>query len=296
MTMLSDLSGEIAQVVAGLAPSLVRVDARGGRPATGVIWADNLVLTADHVIEADDNILVTGAPTTVKSSVVGRDRGTDLALLRTVGLRGAPAPRGRSADVRTGHIVLALGGTIGEQQVTMGIVSGFSGEFRSWRGGQRLLLIQSTAQLLPGFSGGPLVDTVGRVIGINSWNFGRGVSLALPVDIADRVAESLRTHGRIRTAYLGVGVQPIQLSDTLGLGQESGLLVVTVDPDGPALKAGILQGDTLVTVDDDPLFGRVDALFAVLRSLDADSTHTFGLVRAGEVKAVPVTLGEAPRS
>jgi serine protease DegQ len=296
VSRLSDLSVEIAQTVAGLAPNLVRVDARGGRPATGIIWADNLVLTADHVIEADDNILVTGAPTTVKASVVGRDRGTDLALLRTVGLRGAPAPRGRSADVRTGHIVLALGGTIGEQQVTIGVVSGLSGEFRSWRGGQRLLLIQSTAQLLPGFSGGPLVDTEGRVIGINSWNFGRGVSLALPVDIADRAVESLRTHGRIRTAYLGVGVQPIRLSDTLGLGQESGLLVVTVDPDGPAQKAGVLQGDTLVTVDDDPLFGRVDALFAVLRSLDADSTQTFGLIRAGEVRAVPVILGEAPRS
>jgi S1-C subfamily serine protease len=294
MTMLSDLSHEIAQIVAGLAPSLVRVDARGGRPATGIIWADNLVLTADHVIEADDNILVTGAPTTVKASVVGRDRSTDLALLRTAGLRGAPAPRGRSADVRTGHVVLALGGTIGEQQVTMGLVSGFSGEFRSWRGGQRISMIQTTAGLLPGFSGGPLVDTEGRVIGINSWNFGRGASMALPVDVAGRVAESLRTHGRIRTAYLGVGVQPIRLSDTLGLGQDSGLQVVTVDPDGPAQKAGILQGDTLVTVNDDPLFGRVDALFAVLRSLDADSTHTFGVVRAGEVKEIPVTLGEVP--
>lgn len=294
MTMLSDLSHEIAQIVAGLAPSLVRVDARGGRPATGIIWADNLVLTADHVIEADDNILVTGAPTTVKASVVGRDRGTDLALLRTVGLRGAPAPRGRSADVRTGHLVLALAGTIGEQQVTMGIVGGTSSEFRSWRGGQLNALIQTTAELLPGFSGGPLVDAQGRVIGINSWNFGRGVSRALPVEVAERVAESLRAHGRIRRAYLGVGVQPIRLTETLGLGQESGLLVVTVETGGPADKAGLLQGDTLVTVDDDPLFGRLDALFAVLRALDADSTHTFGVVRAGEVKEVAVTLGEVP--
>jgi len=294
MTMLSDLSHELAQIVAGLAPSLVRVDARGGRPATGIIWADNLVLTADHVIEADDNILVTGAPTTVKASVVGRDRGTDLALLRTVGLRGAPAPRGRSADVRTGHLVLALAGTIGEQQVTMGIVSGTSSEFRSWRGGQLNALIQTTAELLPGFSGGPLVDAQGRVIGINSWNFGRGVSRALPVEVAERVAESLRAHGRIRRAYLGVGVQPIRLTETLGLGQESGLLVVTVETGGPADKAGLLQGDTLVTVDDDPLFGRLDALFAVLRALDADSTHTFGVVRAGEVKEVMVTLGEVP--
>jgi S1-C subfamily serine protease len=296
MTMLSDLSREIAQLVAGLAPSLVRVDARDGRPATGIIWADNLVLTADHVIEADDNILVTGAPTTVKASVLGRDRATDLALLRTEGLRGAPAPRGRSAEVRTGHIVLALGGTIGEQQVTMGIVSGSSAEFRSWRGGQVNGLIQTTAELLPGFSGGPLVDAEGRVIGINSWNFGRGVSRALPVEIAERVVESLRTHGRIRRAYLGVGVQPIRLTETLGLGQESGLLVVTVETGGPADKAGLLQGDTLVTVDDDPLFGRLDALFAVLRALDADSTHRFAVVRAGEVKEVAVTLGEVPGS
>ena len=293
--MLSDLAGEIAQMVAGLAPSLVRVDARGGRPATGVIWADNLVLTADHVIEADDNILVTGAPTTVKASVVGRDRGTDLALLRTVGLRGAPAPRGRSADVRAGHVVLALGGTIGEQQVTIGIVSGSSSEFRSWRGGSRVPLIQTTAELLPGFSGGPLVDAAGRVIGINSWNFGRGISRALPVEVAERVAESLRTHGRIRRAYLGVGVQPIRLTDTLGLGQESGLLVVTVEAGGPADKAGLLQGDTIVTVDGDPLCGRLDALFTVLREVDADSSHTFGVVRAGELKEVPVTLGEIPR-
>jgi S1-C subfamily serine protease len=296
--MLSDLSREIAQLVAGLAPSLVRVDARGGRPASGIIWADNLVLTADHVIETDDTILVTGAPTTVKASVLGRDRGTDLVLLRTEGLRGAPAPRGRSADVRTGHIVVALGGTIGEQQVTMGIVSGSSAEFRSWRGGQVNALIQTTAELLPGFSGGPLVDAEGRVIGINSWNFGRGVSRALPVEIAERVAESLRTHGRIRRAYLGVGVQPIRLTEALAgqLGQESGLLVVTVEPNGPAHKAGFLQGDTMVTVDDDPLFGRLDALFAVLRGLDADSTHTFGVVRAGEVKEVAVTLGEVPGS
>jgi len=190
--------------------------------------------------------------------------------------------------------VLALAGTIGEQQVTMGIVSGASSEFRSWRGGQVNALIQTTAALLPGFSGGPLVDTEGRVIGINSWNFGRGVSRALPAEIAERVAESLRAHGRIRRAYLGVGVQPIRLTETLGLGQESGLLVVTVETGGPADKAGLLQGDTLVTVDDDPLFGRLDALFAVLRALDADSTHTFGVVRAGEVKEVAVTLGEVP--
>src|SRR5256885_13431522 len=130
MTMLADMSREIEQLVVRLAPSVVRVDARGGRPASGIIWADNLVLTADHVIEDDAHILVTGPPTTVKASLVGRDRATDLALLRTEGLRAAPASRGRSADVRTGQLVLAIGNA-GEHQVTLGIVSGSSGEFRS---------------------------------------------------------------------------------------------------------------------------------------------------------------------
>src|ERR1700716_429292 len=122
MATLSDLSSEIAELVAGLAPSVVRVDARGDRPATGVIWADNLVLTADHVIEADTTIVVTGPPTAVKASVFGRDPSTDLALLRTEGPRGAPAARGRGADLRLGHVVLALGGSVGEQRVTLGIV------------------------------------------------------------------------------------------------------------------------------------------------------------------------------
>jgi S1-C subfamily serine protease len=292
--MVSDLSREIADLIGRLAPSVVRVDSRRGRPATGVIWADNLVLTADHVIEQDD-ILVTGPPTTVKASVVGRDPGTDLALLRTEGLRGPAAARGKSEEVRIGHIVLALGGGIAERQVTFGIVSGFSGQFRSWRGGQINTLIQTTADLLPGFSGGPLVDAEGRVIGINSWNFGRGVTHALPVATAEKVAESLRTHGRIRRAYLGVGAQPIRLSEALAnqLGQESGLLVVTVESDGPAQKAGLLQGDTIVTVDGDPVRG-LDGLFATLRGLEVDSRHAFGVVRAGELKEVAVTLGEAP--
>jgi S1-C subfamily serine protease len=292
MATLSDLSRDIAQVVDRLAPSVVRVDARRGRPATGIVWADNLVLTADHVLEQEDTIHVTGPPATVKASIVGRDPGTDLALLRTEGLRGAPAARGQSVAVRPGQIVLAVG-QAGDLQVTFGIVSGLSGSFRSWRGGQVESLIQTTAELLPGFSGGPLVDAEGRVIGINSWNFGQGVSRAIPVETAEKVAESLRTHGRIRHAYLGLGAQPVRLNDALQnqLGQESGLLVVTVEADGPAGKAGVLQGDTIVTVDAEPM-RQLDELFGKLRGLEVGSAHRFGVVRAGELKDVAVTVGE----
>ena len=292
MATLSDLSRDIADLVGRLGPSVVRVDARGGRPASGIIWADNLVLTADHVLEREDTVQVTGATATVKATIVGRDPGTDLALLRAEGLNGVPAPRGRSTDIRVGQVVLAIGQP-GELQVTVGIVSGLSGAFRSWRGGQAERLIQTTAELLPGFSGGPLVDAEGRVIGINSWNFGRGVSHAVPLETADRVAESLRTHGRIRRAYLGLGAQPVRLSERLAkqLGQESGLLVVTVEAGGPAQTAGLLQGDTIVTVDGDPM-RHLDELFGKLGALEVGSAHRLGVVRAGERKDVAVTVGE----
>ncbi|TMD18316.1 MAG: PDZ domain-containing protein, partial [Chloroflexi bacterium] len=281
MATLSDLSRDIAQVVARLGPSVVRVDARRGRPASGVIWADNLVLTADHILEHEDTIQVTGSTATVKASIAGRDPGTDLALLRAEGLNGVPAPRGSSTDIRVGQVVVAIGQP-GELQVTVGIVSGLSGSFRSWRGGQVERLIQTTAELLPGFSGGPLVDAEGRVIGINSWNFGRGISRAVPLETADRVAESLRAHGRIRRAYLGLGAQPVRLSERLAqqLGQESGLLVVTVEAGGPAQTAGLLQGDTIVTLDGDPV-RHLDELFSKLGTLEVGSAHQLAVVRAG---------------
>src|SRR5712691_7461701 len=133
MATLSDLSRDIAALVERCGPSVVRVDARRGGPATGIVWAENLVLTADHVIEHDDGIQVTGEPATVKASIVGRDPGTDLALLKTEGLSSPAVSRGGTAEVRPGQLVLAVG-RAGDLQVTFGIVSGLSGSFRSWRG------------------------------------------------------------------------------------------------------------------------------------------------------------------
>ena len=292
MATLSDLSRDITSLAERCGPSVVRVDARRGAPATGIVWTDNLVLTADHVLEHDDSIQVTVASTTVKASVIGRDPGTDLALLKTEGLSSPAASRGGTAEVRPGQIVLAVGRP-GDLQVTLGIVSGVSGSFRSWRGGQVERLIQTTAELLPGFSGGPLIDADGRVIGVNSWNFGRGVSRAIPIETANKVVDSLRTHGRIRRAYLGLGAQPVRLGEALQneLGQESGLLVVTVEADGPAQKAGLMQGDTIVSVDGDSV-RQLDELFGKLRGLDVGSAHRFEVVRGGDLKEVSVTVGE----
>src|SRR5256884_7802292 len=156
MATLSDRSRDIAELVGRLGPSVVRVDARGGRPASGIIWADNLVLTADHALEQEDTVQVTGATATVKATIAGRDPGTDLALLRAEGLNGVPAPRGRSTDIRVGQVVLAIGQP-GELQVTVGIVSGLSGAFRSWRGGRGESPFPKTPPALSGVFAGPPV-------------------------------------------------------------------------------------------------------------------------------------------
>ena len=290
---LSDLSRDITDLVGRCGPSVVRVDARRGRPASGIVWAENLVLTANHVIEQEDGIQVSAGAAPIKASVAGRDPGTDLALLRAEGLAAAPAMRGKSTDTRIGQIALALGRP-GDLQLTIGIVSAVSGaSFRSWRGGETERLIQTTAELLPGFSGGPLLAADGGVIGINSWHLGRGVSRALPVETAETVVESLRAHGRIRRAYLGVGTQPVRLAESVKarVGQESGLLVVTVDAGGPAGSAGLLQGDTIVALDGTAM-GQLDDLFRALRQVEVGSTHSLRVVRAGDIKEVAVTAGE----
>jgi serine protease DegQ len=292
MAGLSDLSRDVAELVARTGASVVRVDARSGRPATGIVWSDNLVVTADHVLEHDVAITVSAGAAPVKATIAGRDPGTDLALLKTEGLQAPPATRAASAEVRVGQIVLAMGRPA-ELQVTMGIVSGLSGAFRSWRGGETARLIQTTADLLPGFSGGPLLDAEGRLAGINSWHFGQGISRALPLDAADKVVESLQQHGRIRRAYLGVGTQPVRLAENLKsqLGQEAGLLVVTVEAGGPAASAGLMQGDIIVAFDGQAV-RQLEDLFRALRAIEVGSSHTLRVARGGEVKEITLKAGE----
>ena len=292
MASLLDLSRDIEALVERSGPSVVTIDARRGRAATGLIWGQGFVLTAEHVLEHDDEIKLTIGTTTIAASVAGRDPSTDLALLKAEGLSASPIARGRGAAARAGQLVLALG-RAGQLQVTLGIVTGLSGAYRSWRGGQTERLIETTAELLPGFSGGPLLDAEGRAIGINSWNYGRGLSRALCMETAERIVESLRTHGRIRRAYLGVGTQPVRLPEGLAgqLSQKTGLLVVTVEPDGPAARAGFLQGDTVVSLDGNPI-RQLDDLFNAVRGLEVGSTHAVRVIRAGEPKDLSVTAAE----
>jgi S1-C subfamily serine protease len=165
---------------------------------------------------------------------------------------------------------------------------------RGWRGGGGIDgLVRSDAHLYQGFSGGPLIDASGTVVAVNSWYYGGGETKSLPIEAAARVAESLLTHGRVKQPYLGIGTQPIYLSDDVRekTGHASGLMVISIEAGSPAATAGVAQGDTVVGIGDAAVAGMRD-LFRVLQGLEVGSKQKLTVVRSGELVNLEVTVGE----
>ena len=293
MSTLKDLSDDIAGLVEKASKSVVRVDARRGRAGTGIVWDNGLVLTANHVVEQEDEIQVVVDDKSTKATLVGRDPATDLALLKVDGLSAPAMPRAKVEDLKPGQIVLAIG-RAGSLKATFGTISAVSSSWRGWRGSEIEHLIQTNAPLYPGFSGGPLVDVDGRAVGMNSWVFGRGDGRAVAMDVAERVVASLKADGRIRRPYLGIGTQAVALPEPVKAKakQDSGLLIVAVEPQSPADKAGLMQGDTLVALNGTTTTSLED-LYTGLRKAKVGATQTVRVVRAGELKDLQVTVGEA---
>jgi serine protease Do len=292
MATLQEISDGLAATVEAAGAGVVEVRARRGRSATGIVWDKEHVLTSSHSIEDADEITVVFGDKEAKGAVVGRDPGTDLALLKVDGLGATPAGRGSAADLKPGQLVLAIGRP-GELQATFGAVVSTQSRRRGWRGSGIDRLVRTDTHLYQGFSGGPLVDASGKVVAINSWYYGRGETKSLPVETAASIAESLAKHGRIKQPYLGIGTQPVYLAEEVRetAGQASGLMVISVEAGSPAAQAGLLQGDTLVGIGGESVAGMTD-LYRALRSLEVGSKQTLQVIRAGEVKSLEVTVGE----
>lgn len=294
--LLVEVSDGLAQVVEEARSWIVRVHGRRRFGATGLIWsADGLIVTADHVIERPEDIKV-GLPDgrELQATFVGRDQGTDLALLK-IDASGLIAARLRAQPVKVGHLALALGKPQGDQvMASLGVVSAVGGTWRTWRGGAIEGVIRSDVTLYPGFSGGPLLDASGQVIGLNTSILARGLAVTIPNEVLTRVADALSSGTGTGRGFLGVATQPVRLPDNLrsalGLAQETGLLVVNVEAGSPAEHAGMLLGDTLVA------FGGHDtsditALQDALGPGSAGSEQIARLVRAGQLTEVTVTIG-----
>ena len=286
---LKECSDQLAAVVDSAAASVVTVSARPGKAATGTVWDDGVVVTSSHAVVDEENISVRDSGGEHKATLAGRDNTSDLAILRVEGLTARPAARGGTA--RIGSVVLALGRS-SDLRASVGHVVSTESRQSGWRGGLEGLVL-SDAHLYEGFSGGPLVDAEGKLVGLNSWYYGRGSTRSLTVDSADRLVKSLLAHGRVKKPYLGIGTQPVFLSPEAAgsAGQDRGLMVIGVEEGSPAARAGILQGDILVGIDGDPVAG-MRHLFRALQAIEVDTEHTLRVVRGGELKDVKVTIGE----
>jgi S1-C subfamily serine protease len=296
MSELSSFSNQLADAVAAAGAWTVRVQARRGPPASGIALATDLILTADHVVDPsrEDSIRL-GLPdgSEVGGSVVGRDAATDLAILRIASGALTPATPA-SGDPRVGSLALVVGRPGPTPNASLGLITGLAGPARTRRGGMLERFIQVDAVLYPGFSGGPLVDVDGAVLGMITSGLGfGGPAVAIPWSLASRLAETIGQHGKVPRGYLGVGSQPVTLSPQakeLTGGQERGLLVVQIAEGGPAATAGFLQGDILVRLDGTPVTN-ADDLQGLLGPNRVGSAVTAAIIRGGELRDIGVTVG-----
>jgi len=293
-SVVEGISNELAGMVEAAGPAIVRVEGRRRLPASGIVWSDDgIVVTAHHVVERDDRIGVGLADgNKVDAELVGRDPTTDLAVLRVEGAQPSSAKSAQVDDLSVGHLVLALGRPGRTVQATLGIVSALGTSWRTAAGGTIDRYLQTDVVMYPGFSGGPLVDADGKVLGLNTSAL-RGVSLTIPSLTVDRVVESILSHGRVQRGYLGVGVQPVNLPEALAeeLGQETGLIIISVEAGSPAEAGGLTLGDTLLSVHGEPV-RRLDDLLSLLSGELVGEEVLIRILRGGESGEQKVTVGE----
>jgi S1-C subfamily serine protease len=292
---VQQFSDALASAVEAAGASVVRIEGRHRGPASsGIVWsADGAIVTADHKIEREEGIEV-GLPDgkKVPARLVGRDPGTDLAVLRAEASELTPATWIGTEGLKVGHLVLALSRPGETVRASLGVVAALGSEWRTRGGGRIDRYLATDVAHQRGFTGGLLIDVSGRGIGLNDAGLQRGQGVALPAATLQRVVEELLAHGGVRRGYLGIGAQPVHLPRPVAeqVGGPVGLIVVAVQPEGPAEQAGVLLGDILLSLDGH-LVGDMGALQELLGEDRAGREAVLRFLRAGEVKEVRVTLG-----
>jgi S1-C subfamily serine protease len=288
-------SDHAAQLVARTAGSIVAVHGGGRRSWSGIHWRSGIIVTAEEVLERDEGIKMTlPGGRLVEASLAGRDPTTDIAVLRFQPDGLAAAQTADAASLRAGHVVLAVGNHEGAPVASLGIVAVAGGAWHSLRGGAIDNLIRLDMALSQAAEGGALVDTQGRIAGMAVLGPRRRV-LAIPTSTIERVVDQLLAKGHVFRGYLGAGLQPVRLArpagDAPASGSGRGILVVSLDPDGPAARAGVLVGDIVTAWNAKP----VDRVREVMRLLGPDSVgHAVDLtlLRGGAPTELKVVVGE----
>ncbi len=293
---LTAFSNALADAAAKAGEATVLVNGRRRMPSSGVHFAAGLVLTASHTVEREEAIQVLfGSGVQTGAVLVGRDPSSDLAVLR-LEQAGGPVASRAAQDGRVGQLVLSLGRPSENGiEASLGVVSSAGGPVRLHGGGLLERYLRTDTIPYPGFSGGPLVDAEGSVLGINTSGLTPGSALTIPASLAWNVADALSQHGHVRRGYLGVRSQPVELpsaaQQALGREQKTGLLLVGVDDGSPAAQGGLMLGDVLVglggQVVEDP-----DVLVGMLSGSLVGTTTPVEIVRAGQPQTLSVVVGE----
>ena len=255
MSLLAELSRELAALAAAGAAGVVGLEHRRGQGSGVVLSPDGYILTNAHVARAGGALRVRRPGGSVsEAELVGADERTDLAVVRTRHSGPPPLQLADSRAVQVGQLVMAIGNPLGlERSVSLGVVSALFRELPT-RDGILEGLIQTDAAVNPGHSGGPLLDMDGRVVGINTAMLtpARGIGFAVPAQTASWVAAVLIQHGAVRRPYLGIRARSEELEPALArdAGQARGVRVVGVEPGTPAAAGGLSGGDLLLAAND----------------------------------------------
>jgi S1-C subfamily serine protease len=290
---LAALSDQFAGLVERVAAATVAVGA-GRSWSSGIHWRPGVIVTAEEVLERDDDIkVVLPGGRETGATLVGRDPTTDVAVLRFAP-DGLPlAALADSGTLRAGHIALAVGNHGGAPVANLGSVAHVGGAWMSQRGGAIDTLLRLDMRLAPAAEGGALADAHAHVLGMVVAG-PRGRVLAIPRATIDRAVDHLLAKGYVGRGYLGAGLQPIRPRKGAGA-PDNGILVVSIDPDGPAARAGLIVGDIVTAWNAAPVV-RVREVMRLLGPDSIGSAVDLALMRGGAPAALKVVIGERPRS
>lgn len=299
MSTWSGLSNELQKTVQALGQSIISVQAESSGTVSGIALDERTIITTASVTNDGEKIRVWVSPDQqVDASVIGSDRGTDIALLMPAQPVGSPAVFAEDPKLGVGQLVLAIGRTWrGNLVASSGILSGLMGEWHTPRGEKVETFIRPDLNLYSGFSGGALVGADSKVIGMNTSALRRRSSVTIPSSTIKRVAAVLREKGHMPKPYLGVGLQPVRVPESLrqklNLSQDVGALVVHVESASPADKAELLPGDILLAVDEQN-FGHRGPTSLVFR-LEPNRAAKIAGIRGGQQFSATIHVGERPR-
>ena len=294
LSPLLALSNNLADIVEKVGHSVVTVN--GTRiSSSGIHWRQGIIVTAEETLKRTEDITVTLPDNrTVAATLVGRDRTTDIAVLKLENIELPVVEIGDTSALKVGHLVQAIGRSRDSLNASMGVVSAMSGSWRSSYGGLIDQFLRLDLNLYPSIEGGALVDATGQVVGMTVSGPKRTV-ISIPASTINRVVDQLLLKGHISRGYLGLGMQPIRLPETLkntlNLTSVAGVIAINVESEGPADKSGLLIGDVIIAIDGTAVSDTSD-IQAMLGSNSVGKTLNVQIVRGGALVEVALTVGE----